>query len=631
MTESEKCCVLAIDVSSSVNSRKLYWDKVKELLNEVLAKNYSSYKCVTWNHKYKGIYIETLHTYIQKRRGYGGSYPYLVWDYLQALQLSTFDLHLITDGEIDCDQYNRYIDEYNRLTIQPDIFRMHYIGRVNEMNMEFLDCFKTVEYVVHGYYTNKELVTYTSMEISKNYLFDQLCDIQEFKQIKSKTAENILDALEKLYKTLTIMEKLYKTLSSKMAEYSGSEMDRVVRVEFKKFVDLVSKFVHCNYIAIETENEAAMFDGLFLDYKSNSKEIFDIFVKRFVATTSMDYRKVLSQIIELGNGRRSTAYGENWHERAKNDMGPMQPIFKILNDNKSEVEIDDVELGNKKESNTSCPILLLDSAEYDHFCVIWIGIDTIFGGNNREYNFDLKTKRKLEKSALRLYEFLSPEKLNKKVPPANPHISIDAFDGLRSDWETVDGKRCKRIFRSPVHQANCFGIIVYSPDSESTWPAKMTRVEEFILLHNFETISQLLFGDSNFVGSFSLLHTFFLHILYQCDRIDPYMKVCIMETIKRSSVILKCRFMIESGVEPNFYSTVQNFIIFHSKIYPNAIDKLTTYVPGIYELNIPRKYIYHSSGFLSLAKSAFGVNCSADYQKQLKKWQFWNHMFRGRS
>ncbi|XP_055306171.1 uncharacterized protein LOC129570544 [Sitodiplosis mosellana] len=574
MAQTEKSCILAIDVSGSVLGHEFYWNNVNELLQQVLSKVYSSLKIIAWSSNFKDIELEALRECISSRgRTYGGgTYPDVIWKHLLTVNPSNYDLYLTTDGEIYDGCYDSYVNLYNSLNHKPIEIFMFYIGRLHSMNMRFLDCFANVTYVINGFDTNEEIVTYTSTKVVKENLLKQLCELDEFKQIDNNTADNLLEALQ----------ELYKVLYRKIIEYSEHELSGPIGVEFKKFVDLVNKIVHQKYIDVKTKDDADRFDELFDDYKANSKEIFDIFVKRFLAAMTVDYRKVLSQIIELGNGqskvdRRLMAYGENWYERVRNEMKPVvndgdDDEASDVNNENEQNEDGAVEIGNddgkNSDSNTSCPILLVDSSEYDKFCVLWIGIDDSFGGNKCEKLLDIEMRRKLAKNSIRLFEYLPADELNRRIPPANQHISIDAFVGLESiQLNTIGNKRFKRIYKSPLHQVSCFGIVLYNTDSKANLPATtMTQNEMNIFTHNYATITQLLFGDSKFVGSFPLLYTFFLQILKQCPQLDQYIKTCIDETIKRSSAILKCPFMLQSGLEPNFKATVKNSVIFHTDI-----------------------------------------------------------------
>lgn len=626
-----KTCVLAVDISGSVRQSMLYWKKIEQLFNEITVDNnrYSNYIYIAWNLEFQNIPLEKMQSYIKDGYGTSGTNPAVVWDCLNELQLTNFDLHLTTDGQIWHSEYQSYCGKYNNLQIKPEKITMHYIGTLSAMNMQFLDCFASVDYEIHGLDASGEIVDYTSKKIGKNYLLNQLCEIDEFKQIKCQAI-----AIDDETAITTVLENLYKTLYRKMAEYSETEMNEGgVGTEFKKFVDLVNKYVHCNYMDVGTKDQVATFDELFDDLHLNSSKIFDIFVKKFEAATLIDYRKVLSRIMELGNGqskvdRRLEAYGDNWHARATNAMGPSAEILND-DDDSSEIEETGDDNADAVESNSSCPILMLDSTEYNKFCVVWIGSDDSFGGDGHKKFFDLDIRRKLAKNTMRLYQYLSAEKLAQRIPPANQHISIDAFIGLQQlvDLNVIGAERFKRIYKSPVHQTKCFGIILYNADTKYQWPhGHMTEQEKNIYLHNYATISQLLFGDSKFVGSFPLLQTFFLNILYNCSGCDSYIKACIMETMKRSSAILKCNLMIESGIEPKINSTIKNAIIFHTQIYPNEIDTLDRHVLGIHALNIPRKCIQYCSEFLNLAKNLFDVSYTVDYKRKLVLWRFWNYM-----
>lgn len=622
-----KNCVLAVDTSGSVSSSELYWNKINELLKKTTAdKNYTHFTIIAWNTNFEHIQLEELQSLIERRYGSGGTQPAFVWDCLSELQLTNYDLHLTTDGQIWHGEYQSYCDKYKSLHVKPDHVTMYYIGTLVHMNMQFLDCFGTVDYEIHGLDSDGALVDYASKKIGKNFLLDQLCEIDEFKQIKEQTIATddetaITNALENLYK------KLYR----KMAEYSESEMNEGgVGIEFKKFVDLVNKYVHCNYINVATKDEVSIIDELFEDYHANSTKIFNVFVKQFEAATLIDYRKVLSRIMELGNGqskvdRRLQAYGDNWHARASATLGPSDATLDY--DDEMDGENDDATADT--DASESCPILMLNSTEYNKFCVAWIGSDDSFGGDGHKEFFDSDVRRKLAKNAMRLYQYLSSDKLNKRIPPANQHISIDAFIGLQEleNLNAVGAQRFKRIYKSPLHMVNCFGIILYNADTKYEWPeGKMTEQEKNVYLHNYATIAQLLFGDSKFIGSFPLLFTFFLNILYNCGDCDSYVKACIMKTLQRSTAISKCNLMIESGIDPKINTTVKNAIIFHTQIYPHEVEKMGKRVVGINALNIPRKCIQYCSEFLKLATRLYAVSYSVDYNRKLALWRFWNYM-----
>lgn len=631
MDSTEKSCVLAIDNSGSVSGCHMYWEHVEKILNEAIAKGYSSIKILAWNSSRKEITVDILRGYIKQCRGQGGTSPELVWGYLLEQSLHNYDLSLVTDGEIYDGSYNQYVSEYNRLSVKPENIQMYYIGYLNNMNMKFLDCFAKCDYKIHGYDTNNAIVSFASTKIGKDSLLDQLLALEEFKEIEAGT-ENVQVA----------MVKLRTTLYRKIGEYSQKELDDDVGVVFKKFVDRLNKVVHQKYIDVDKNSEAARFDDLFDNYKLNSKAIFNAVIDRLTATISISYRKELSQIIELGNGqvrvdRRLTAYGENWYERAKEQaMRPTNNDRDDDDDDPDEMDIDEDDQNkanddtNKTATNSSasCPILMLDSSEYSKYCVVWIGVDDVFGGANFKLAFDIETRRKIAKAPLRLFEFLSHEKLNQKVPPAEQHISIDAFMGLESiQLDSIGAKHFKRVYRSPIHQVPCFGIILHNADSKAIdWPTKMSQNEKNILLHNYATVTQLLFGDSKFVGSFALLHTFFLYILHQCDRVDPYIKACIMVSIRRFSSISQCRIMLQSGLEPVLTTFIKNAIIFHTAVYPVEIEKMDQNVPGVHSLNILRKHIQYINDFMTLAKDAYGVEYNKDFWQKLKLWRLWNHM-----
>lgn len=134
----------------------------------------------------------------------------------------------------------------------------------------------------------------------------------------------------------------------------------------------------------------------------------------------------------------------------------------------------------------------------------------------------------------------------------------------------------------------------------------------------------MLFGTTKFSGSFPLIHTFFLHLLHSCDILDPYIKKCIEATIKRSTAILKCPFIICSGLEPYLRSTIKTAIIFYTTVYPNQTKPKN--VPGFESTNITRKCIQYCSTFLQLAEVHYGVQYSEMYKKQLNLWRFWNYI-----
>lgn len=614
--QTQKCCVLAVDASGSVSGSQLYWDKVNEILNENLRKRYSNYKIVAWGTEYEDMSVQTFKSYILERPGNkGGTTASLIWDYLHQLKLTNYDLYFTTDGAIFDSDYDRYICEYNRLEIKPDNVTVYYVGLLSQMNMKFLDCFKKANYEIHGIDTNGKMVSRKSTKYAKDYIFEELIKIVEFEQIQQKTVENLADALRKLYKELYI----------KVSEYSENELNDEVGDEFKRFVDHLNNIVHCNYIDDEIKDNEA-FEELFEDYKSNSKKIFDEFVRRFMEATSNDFQKVLAEIVELCNGRH----------KIERDL---ETYADNLNDDQNEssesdydAEADDEDdiiraLNNSPEPYLNRPFYMWDPSEYDEFCVVWIGIDEIFGGDRFQQICDMETRHKLEKNSMQLFEILKSEKLNQKLSTTNHHIPLRLLAGLESfELKTLHKKQFKHIYMSPFHQVCCFGIILYNAEHESSWPSDMTENEKKIYFHNYATLTHMLFGESKFVGSLSLLHTFFLNIFAKCNRIDPFVKSCIMKTIERSTKILKCRIMMQPGLKPDFFTTVENAIRFHLEIYPKQIDTLTKHIPGIEKLNIPRRNIQCCSDFLSLGEDSFGIIYSEEYKKKLKLFQFWNYM-----
>lgn len=73
MAQTEKCCILAIDVSGSVIGFEFYWNKVNELVSDVLSKGYSNYKMIVWSTDFKDITLDQLRECISNRAtGYGG-------------------------------------------------------------------------------------------------------------------------------------------------------------------------------------------------------------------------------------------------------------------------------------------------------------------------------------------------------------------------------------------------------------------------------------------------------------------------------------------------------------------------------------------------------------------------------
>lgn len=655
--EQSKHCILAVDTSGSVSGSKLYWDNTEKLLDE-LEKKSCNLSIIVWNTAVRKISITALRQFIIQRRDphTGCTNPDRIWHFLTDNNRSNkFDLYITTDGEIGSDRYNAYIELYNNMPNKPDDINMYYWGVLSQMNMQFLDCFTNVKYTINGIDTNRVLVAYTSNKLAASHLFKYLCDLDEYKMLNEHRTDDLCGTLE----------SLHKVLYRKFIEYSENERNGDVGVEFKKFVDRVNGLVHRKYMDVNTKADADNFEQLFNDYNANSKQIFGHFVQRVQNVTSADYRQVLSRIVELGNGRttvdrRLMAYGENWHERIKNDMMTNNNIVlsnddsdaddsdaddsdtdaNSDNDDYETVQVSKVGFVTKetedafkcKVANSQCPIMLLDSHEYDKFCVAWIGIDHKFGGNNLQQLIDTELRRKLAKNTISLFKFLPAEKVNARIPPANQHVSVDAFLGLeRIKINQVGDKRYRRVYQSPLHTVSCFGLILYNADSDKFESATMTENEMNIFLHNYSTVTQILFGNSKFAGSFPLLYVFFLYILYQCERLDDYTKMCIKMTIERSSEILKCPFMIESGLEPSFYSSIKNAFLFHTAIFPNEIDLMDRQIAGINisnALNIPRRNISSSHHLLSLSRDAFNVHYKQEYKYKLKLWTFWNYMCR---
>lgn len=247
--------------------------------------------------------------------------------------------------------------------------------------------------------------------------------------------------------------------------------------------------------------------------------------------------------------------------------------------------------------------------------------------------------------------------LNRRLPPANQQISIDAFLGLEASTIMELGeKKYKKVFESPLHMTKCYGLILYNISSNTIkLDDPMQESELNIMIHNCSTLAWLLFGDGIFVGSYSLLIVFFLYILYQTEKIkhenvskdnmsdhistltrlitdqdigiqESYLQKCIKFTIQRLTRILKCKLMFFSGMEPNLKVTMINAFIFHTQIFFNKAEMIKKkLVSQSYEsLNSLRKMGYDCVQFVNLSEQILGLEFK--YKKFIGSWLFWNYM-----
>lgn len=273
----------------------------------------------------------------------------------------------------------------------------------------------------------------------------------------------------------------------------------------------------------------------------------------------------------------------------------------------------------------------------------------------------INVRRKLAKNPAHLFEVLSVEHLNRRVPPSNQQISIDAFLGLQSISIFLVGQRnYKKSVKSPLHSTQCYGLILYNASSSKNvdLDGPMSDSEFSVLLHNCSTLTWLLFGNECFVGSYSLLYVFFLWILYQTDKLQvkrkgikhyhyeyltklltdkvsssvpeqrSYIQECIVFTIKRTVRMLKCNLMLISGLEPTLQVPMMNAFIFHIKLFPENKNLIKTSLEKIsYDtFNALRKTGYSSIQIANLTESVLDLKFHDKYQ--LKLWLWWNYMCR---
>lgn len=266
----------------------------------------------------------------------------------------------------------------------------------------------------------------------------------------------------------------------------------------------------------------------------------------------------------------------------------------------------------------------------------------------------INVRRKLAKNPAHLFEVLTVEHLNRRIPPSNQQISVDAFVGLESTSIIQLGTRhFKKVYKSPLHTTECYGLILYNASTTSTdIDAPMSDSEFSVLIHNCSTLTWLLFNDGFFVGSYSLLYVFFLWVLYHVDRLQvdqnntkydhfehltnlimnqvpeqrSYLQECVHYTIKRTVRMLKCNLMLFSGLEPTLQVPMMNAFIFHIKVFPECKEQIKEKLEKIaYDtFNSLRKTGYSSIQIANLSESV--LDLKFEDKKQLKLWIWWHYM-----
>lgn len=231
----------------------------------------------------------------------------------------------------------------------------------------------------------------------------------------------------------------------------------------------------------------------------------------------------------------------------------------------------------------------------------------------------LNRRRNLVNHPTNLFDFVPINHLNRRLPPSNHQISIDAFQGMEAcSLVKLGCKNFKKTFISPLHQVECYGLILYLPNSINL-DDEMQDNEFNILIHNCSTLAYILFGENVFSGSHSLLLVYFLFILKQCEKFEKeiYIQKCIKFTIERLCNILKCKLLIFPGMEPNMDILMKYAFIFNTKILPKSKENSETY-------NIIRKMSSGSIQFLNLTKEIFNLNY--EHEDKVYQWLFWNFM-----
>lgn len=538
-----KYCVLAVDCSGSVQNSEIYWDNVKKLFDRVNTE-YDKQFIIIWSGVgYESNSEELLASIAQRNnsRLCGTTDPYCIWPNLSKILLSNnelatspYDFYLTTDGEIGDYEYSRYHECYEELNIKPRNINIHFFGTLEFMNMRFLDGFsQSIKYEINGVDLSGAPASWSSTKLPTKMLYDELCALPSFRKLKDGIGDDEL--------ITDVLTELYKDLYQKRIEYNEDEIGDI----FKRFVDSVNGIVHRQYMNTQKHinNE---FHQLFTNWELNSSTIFASVVEQIKVLLSSNLQSILGKIVELGNGqtridRRLTAYGDDWYQRLKSS------IASAANNN-CDVDVDNEDNDDDPAQNSSevveCPILYIDSSEYSKFCVLWMS-EKINGFaslditakseiHQKQQQILIESRRKLAQNSMYLFEILNGDYLNERIPQANQQISIDALLGIKDAQIIDENSTADIVYLSPLHRLPCFGLILYTIDDKTP----MTENEMNILLHNYCTLSRLLFGKDRYTGSYSLLFTYFLYKLYRCDRAESYVKQCIKTTIRRLAKVL---------------------------------------------------------------------------------------------
>lgn len=599
---SLKNCVFALDTSGSVCNNRHYWTEVENIIKGL--PKYNQVFWIIWNSFSHYVEKKDIIQCIKNKYGIYLTKPQHIWNLIKKKEISNYELHLLTDGAIESCDYNDYIRKYNDLNYHPLKTTVYYIGFRQNMNFLFLDCFNDDELNVCVYDVDCENVT-AYKRVSTKKLLNHLNSIPEYLELKNEEIVDISNVLTKLYDQLRIILAMYNDEIRKSAE---------VRIIIKKFVDDVAKTIYEK----KTKKEYRIFNELFEDVEKNSKKIFELFCIELKAANSQNFQSILSRILNLCNDtiidRKLETYGNKWYDHAQQCIETENSIDEIVEDRFS------------LSFDVTCPILLLDSNEYGKYSVFWISSDFIFGGKNIKQIFETSTtetisiKRKITKDVTKLYDFLDESILNERLAPSNQHISLEAFIGCNeTNLDLISKKNSKCIFTSEIHQTQNYALILHNINSKEK---QNPQDEKNILIHNFITITELLFGDRHFVGSFSCLYVFFLSILKKCKKLDEYNYLCVEKTLINAANNLKCNIMISSGREPKIYINVKEAILFHAFVYPKEILK-NQQVSGLNSCNFIRNHIKYIDLFIEMAKTSFKINFTENFMKNIYYWKFW--------
>jgi hypothetical protein len=104
----ENQIVIAIDVSGSVSHCHPYWNVVKHVIHTYRSRyTISDLIFIRWDNYAEVITYSVVQGMIESKKGYGGTEPHCILETMSSLDASSYELCLITDGEVVQNSVNR--------------------------------------------------------------------------------------------------------------------------------------------------------------------------------------------------------------------------------------------------------------------------------------------------------------------------------------------------------------------------------------------------------------------------------------------------------------------------------------------------------------------------------------------